>query len=142
MNFEKLKSLIFYYFFITKSYKFFKFLKSNNFEINKIISKFLSKTTKLARKLDFVEQKVQKEIKSSVDGIQKPMRKNHGLQVYPQLPPQKKYQEIIDLLDKHYQIQEIEWKDGKVSGAIYHGGKDLQRLITEAFSLFTVSNVG
>jgi sphinganine-1-phosphate aldolase len=32
------------------------------------------------------------------------------------------------------------WEDGRVSGAVYHGGKDLLALQTEAYGLFTVSN--
>jgi sphinganine-1-phosphate aldolase len=32
------------------------------------------------------------------------------------------------------------WEDGRVSGAVYHGGKDLLALQTEAYGMFTVSN--
>jgi sphinganine-1-phosphate aldolase len=32
------------------------------------------------------------------------------------------------------------WEDGMVSGAVYHGGKDLLALQTEAYGLFTVAN--
>ncbi|KAI8934561.1 hypothetical protein NX059_008259 [Plenodomus lindquistii] len=32
------------------------------------------------------------------------------------------------------------WEDGRVSGAVYHGGDDLMRLQTEAFGKFTVAN--
>lgn len=32
------------------------------------------------------------------------------------------------------------WEDGRVSGAVYHGGEDLIRLQTEAFGKFTVAN--
>lgn len=32
------------------------------------------------------------------------------------------------------------WEDGKVSGTVYHGGKDLLALQTEAYGMFTVSN--
>jgi sphinganine-1-phosphate aldolase len=37
-------------------------------------------------------------------------------------------------------MQHARWEDGKVSGAVYHGGKDLLALQTEAYGLFTVSN--
>ena len=52
-----------------------------------------------------------------------------------------KYNEVLEELDKHSQMGHVDWRDGKISGAVYHGGKDLSRLISEAFSLFTVSNV-
>lgn len=34
----------------------------------------------------------------------------------------------------------LAWKNGKVSGAVYHGGQDLSDLIAEAIKLFLVSN--
>ncbi|KAH0544843.1 hypothetical protein FGG08_001072 [Glutinoglossum americanum] len=37
-------------------------------------------------------------------------------------------------------MEHTRWEDGRVSGAVYHGGKDLTKLQTEAFGLFTVSN--
>jgi hypothetical protein len=36
----------------------------------------------------------------------------------------------------------VDWRGGRVSGAIYHGGDELSSLITEAFGLFTIANVG
>lgn len=35
---------------------------------------------------------------------------------------------------------EIVWRNGKVSGAVYHGGQDLSNLIADAIKLFLVSN--
>jgi sphinganine-1-phosphate aldolase len=37
-------------------------------------------------------------------------------------------------------MEHTRWEDGKVSGAVYHGGQELLRLQTEAFGKFTVSN--
>jgi sphinganine-1-phosphate aldolase len=37
-------------------------------------------------------------------------------------------------------MKHTRWEDGRVSGAVYHGGKELGELQTEAFGLFTVSN--
>ncbi len=86
---------------------------------------------------------VEKEIKKSVDAIQKDLCPVvPGQHNYISLPVKGlKFNEVIDELDKYSQMGEVDWRSGKVSGAIYHGGKDLTRLITEAFSLFTVSNV-
>jgi sphinganine-1-phosphate aldolase len=38
------------------------------------------------------------------------------------------------------EMKHTRWEDGRVSGAVYHGGKDLIALQTEAFGLFTVAN--
>ena len=34
----------------------------------------------------------------------------------------------------------FDWEDGKVSGTVYHGGKELSALLTDTFGLFVVSN--
>ncbi|OBZ70801.1 Sphingosine-1-phosphate lyase [Grifola frondosa] len=34
----------------------------------------------------------------------------------------------------------VDWHEGKISGAVYHGGEDLQRLIVSAFERYSVSN--
>ncbi|KAM5534548.1 hypothetical protein V8D89_011752 [Ganoderma adspersum] len=34
----------------------------------------------------------------------------------------------------------VNWKDGRVSGAVYHGGEDIQKVIVAAFERYCVSN--
>ncbi|PFH55378.1 hypothetical protein XA68_18447 [Ophiocordyceps unilateralis] len=43
-------------------------------------------------------------------------------------------------LDALAAMDHTRWEDGYVSGAVYHGGDDLIRLQTDAFSRFTVAN--
>lgn len=43
-------------------------------------------------------------------------------------------------LDEMADMEHTMWEDGRVSGAVYHGGEALIRLQTEAFGKFTVSN--
>ncbi|OCL03172.1 sphingosine-1-phosphate lyase-like protein [Glonium stellatum] len=43
-------------------------------------------------------------------------------------------------LEKLAEMEHTRWEDGRVSGAVYHGGDELLRLQTEAFGKFTVSN--
>jgi len=45
-------------------------------------------------------------------------------------------QKLNDLAD----MEHTRWEDGRVSGAVYHGGDELIKLQTEAFGKFTVSN--
>jgi sphinganine-1-phosphate aldolase len=37
-------------------------------------------------------------------------------------------------------MEHTRWEDGRVSGAVYHGGEELLKLQTEAFGQFAVSN--
>lgn len=43
-------------------------------------------------------------------------------------------------LDKLANLDHTRWEDGRVSGAVYHGGQDLLKLQAEAFGQFGVSN--
>lgn len=37
-------------------------------------------------------------------------------------------------------MEHASWEEGKVSGAVYHGGDELLNLQTEAYRMFSVSN--
>lgn len=43
-------------------------------------------------------------------------------------------------LDKLAKLDHVNWEEGYVSGAVYHGEKDLIRLQSEAFAKFIVTN--
>lgn len=43
-------------------------------------------------------------------------------------------------LQKLVDMKHTRWEDGRVSGAVYHGGKELSQLQTEAYGMFTVAN--
>ncbi|KAJ5583544.1 hypothetical protein N7535_002164 [Penicillium sp. DV-2018c] len=43
-------------------------------------------------------------------------------------------------LDKLAGLEHTRWEDGRVSGAVYHGGEELLKLQTEAFGQFGVAN--
>ena len=48
--------------------------------------------------------------------------------------------QVKEELRKHNDMKHTRWEDGYVSGAVYHGGKDLQDLQMDAFSKFATSN--
>jgi sphinganine-1-phosphate aldolase len=47
---------------------------------------------------------------------------------------------VREELKKLADMKHTRWEDGRVSGAVYHGGRELGELQTEAFGLFTVAN--
>lgn len=67
--------------------------------------------------------------------------------VYPECPPVKELPQAglsADEIDRQLtalsQLPNTKWEDGKVSGAVYHGGPDMARIWTDAFAKFAVSN--
>lgn len=47
---------------------------------------------------------------------------------------------IREELTKLAGLEHTRWEDGRVSGAVYHGGEDLLKLQAEAFGQFGVAN--
>lgn len=47
---------------------------------------------------------------------------------------------VREELDRLAGMEHTRWEDGRVSGAVYHGGDELRDLQAEAFSKFSVSN--
>ncbi|GMG41787.1 unnamed protein product [Ambrosiozyma monospora] len=49
-------------------------------------------------------------------------------------------EQVLDNLDSLQQLKHANWEDGRISGAVYHGGKELTHLQTQAFEKFAVAN--
>jgi sphinganine-1-phosphate aldolase len=64
-----------------------------------------------------------------------------GVERYTKLPAEGWSKErIMEEMERLAGMKHERWEDGRVSGAVYHGGKELRDLQTEAFGLFTVAN--
>lgn len=89
-----------------------------------------------------VREKVQKQIKETTIKIQqKLVNYGPGVNTYSRLPLEGWSPELVKKeLQLLSEMNHTRWEDGFVSGAVYHGGKDLQDLQIEAFGKFTVSN--
>ncbi|KAG7768799.1 hypothetical protein KL946_000082 [Ogataea haglerorum] len=48
--------------------------------------------------------------------------------------------EVLEKLDELSRLKAANWKDGKLSGAVYHGGEELIDLQSEAYHKFAVAN--
>ncbi|RKO90708.1 pyridoxal phosphate-dependent transferase, partial [Blyttiomyces helicus] len=85
---------------------------------------------------------VKREIAKQIRGVQKSViQETPGEKRYVALPQQGLAEtDVRAELIRYQRMGHVDWKGGKVSGAIYHGGDDISALITEAFGLFTISN--
>ncbi|KAF2460231.1 sphingosine-1-phosphate lyase 1 [Lineolata rhizophorae] len=63
------------------------------------------------------------------------------VQRFTRLPPEAWSDERVQReLETLAGMEHTRWEDGRVSGAVYHGGKDLARIQTEAYEMFAVAN--
>ncbi|KAJ2799231.1 Dihydrosphingosine phosphate lyase, partial [Coemansia helicoidea] len=85
---------------------------------------------------------VQRDIAKAVKEIEKSMRID--------LPGETKYRaipdaamsedEIFAVLQRRQDEAGVDWKNGRASGAVYHGGEELGRLTNKAYAMFNLSN--
>ncbi|KAJ3016960.1 hypothetical protein HKX48_003786 [Thoreauomyces humboldtii] len=85
---------------------------------------------------------VKKEIAKQIKSIEKKMvRVAPGEKVYRALPTTGLSEPAVRKeLDRYQSMGDVDWKAGRISGAIYHGGEEVSALITDAFSRFTITN--
>lgn len=90
-----------------------------------------------------LKNKVDAEVNKTKIIMEKEMIRNNNLvKDFPQLPINGLSSDLIlQELDKlNTTIPHSDWEDGKVSGAVYHGGHDLIHLQSQAFEKFCVAN--
>lgn len=90
-----------------------------------------------------VKRKVAQELGKTVKMIEGELMKNdENLLQFPQLPeegiPSDEVISEIDLVQ--LSLAHSDWANGKVSGAVYHGGKDLLHLQLVAYEKYSVAN--
>lgn len=86
--------------------------------------------------------KVDKEVKTALEDLQKKLvPSGPDVDRYLTLPKEGwSPEKVREELGKLAGMKHTRWEDGRVSGAVYHGGEDLLKLQTEAFGQFGVAN--
>ena len=49
-------------------------------------------------------------------------------------------QALLERLQRWQSCESAHWKEGQVSGAVYHGGDDLVRFLVQVYGMFSLSN--
>jgi sphinganine-1-phosphate aldolase len=89
-----------------------------------------------------VRGQVDKQVTAAIEGLEsKLVASGPGVTRYLTLPKEGwTPAQIRAELDKLVNMEHTRWEDGRVSGAVYHGGKDLLKIQAEAFEQFGVAN--
>lgn len=93
-------------------------------------------------RLPGVRDKVQAQVSDSLLKLERKLvPSGPGVERLTSLPAEGwSEEEVRKKLNELADMEHTRWEDGRVSGAVYHGGDELIRLQTEAFGKFTVSN--
>lgn len=104
-------------------------------------SLFLNFFTYLKR-IPWVKAKINTEMGKMLGDMRKSIIQKHdGVPAYTHLPPKPlSTDEILEQLALLEKSGHTHWEDGKVSGTVYHGGKELVEVSSKAYELFIWSN--
>jgi len=93
-------------------------------------------------KLPFVQAKVRADVDKAIMELEtKLVPSGPGVTKYTALPATGwTADQVREELKKLEEMKHTRWEDGRVSGAVYHGGDELSDLQGEAFRKFGVSN--
>ncbi|PNS16694.1 Sphingosine-1-phosphate lyase [Sphaceloma murrayae] len=89
-----------------------------------------------------IRTRVDAQVRSAIHGLeQKLLPSEPGVARYTALPVEGwSAEQVRGELQKLGEMKHTKWEDGRVSGAVYHGGKELCDLQAEAFGRFGVAN--
>lgn len=91
----------------------------------------------IRRKIDAELGKVIKDVETSLLQVEQ----KSGIKSLTSLPDKSTpVGDVIALLNKRKQLEHVDWRNGRVSGTVYHGGRELSELIGQAFSMFSHTN--
>lgn len=94
------------------------------------------------QQIPFVKSKVDKEVNQALQKIENQLiDRSPAITYYSTIPSTGwSIDEVTSELEKSTKMKHTKWEDGRVSGAVYHGGDKILQLQTKAYSLFSVAN--
>jgi len=92
------------------------------------------------RALPGAKQMVNKELEKTMKDLEDSLRIK-GDEVIDQIPTEGwSHERILNLMNQLQKSEENRWKEGKVSGVVYHGEDEHTNMMSKVFSLFALSN--
>jgi sphinganine-1-phosphate aldolase len=143
-NASSLRNIIFVLFLLRWIKKSFYLLRGHGLvgTLSLASSRVYKATYKLLMRAPGVRSRINKQIAAAVKDIEH--------KVAPQVPGVARYltvpkepwpaEQLTAELAQLAEMKRTRWEDGKVSGAVYHGGMELLRLQATAMEMFGVAN--
>ncbi|KAI0630423.1 PLP-dependent transferase [Trametes polyzona] len=143
---ENVKTAIVAYLIITRALRAGRHVRARGLvqSVQDIYKWVLQESLLLALRFPSARKKVETELgKARLEIEQKLVPQGPGVTRHLTLPEQGRDTEWI-LAEMAKMDEEagnhVDWRDGKVSGAVYHGGEDMQKVIIAAMERYCVSN--
>ncbi|KAI5960229.1 DPL1 [Candida margitis] len=110
--------------------------------VKKVYRVVLTGISQRVMELPFIKSKVDKGLQESIAQIEKSVIQNDdSLKQFSELPNKGLSNTAVnDELVKLQDLKHTDWINGRVSGAVYHGGDDLLKLQSEAYHKYSVAN--
>jgi sphinganine-1-phosphate aldolase len=142
--FNSLRNVIFILFLLRWTRKAFYQLKGRGF-LGTAVEAYVSARRSLYKiflRLPGVKSKVDKDVSDAVAKIEnKLVPRGPGISRFLTLPTTGWTPDQVRAeLEKLGEMSHTRWEDGRVSGAVYHGGNEMMKVQAEAFERFGVSN--
>ncbi|GLB37008.1 putative PLP-dependent transferase [Lyophyllum shimeji] len=146
INLENAKTLLFWYVILTQSIKAQRHLRARGIvaTAREIYTWIAQRVIHLLLRLPSTAEKVETQLnKAKLDIENKLVPKGADVVRHLSLPEHGQTPEWIfsqmELMDTEMGNQ-ANWRHGKLSGAVYHGGDDLEKVIVQAYQRYCVSN--
>ncbi|QDS74098.1 hypothetical protein FKW77_009691 [Venturia effusa] len=144
LNLDLLRNVVFVWFLLRWSRKLLYQLKGRGIfgTAKELYTSLRRNAYTLFLSLPGIREKVQAQIDDAKVGLEKKLvPRTPGVERFTSLPKDGwSVDQVRDELKKLAEMKHTRWEDGRVSGAVYHGGKEVGDLWTETFGLFAVSN--
>src|ERR1043165_7897270 len=110
--------------------------------LSRVDPRLLSAAERLLRKVPMVRERIDRETDELLGELEpklKPYRDT--VASYPRLPEDgRPREEILDLVNQLRQREESRWKEGYVSGAVYHGDEAHIAFLNQVYALSSQVN--
>nr|XP_046209538.1 sphingosine-1-phosphate lyase 1-like isoform X1 [Oncorhynchus gorbuscha] len=112
------------------------------FQQETLTSRIKKQSFRLIRKIPFVGAAIQTQLNKALDDMSVSLcALKEGMNYTKQLPEQGLTQaEVLDRISEYETLNEVDWENGRVSGAVYWGDQTLTKLLVKVYGDFAWSN--
>ncbi|XP_051935901.1 sphingosine-1-phosphate lyase 1 isoform X1 [Hippocampus zosterae] len=117
-------------------------LKGFLFQQESLLSRMKKQCFRLIRKIPFVGGAIQSQLNKALDDMSASLCTLKNGMSYTQKLPSKglSQSQVLDKISEYQTLNEVQWQNGCVSGAVYWGDEALTKLLVKVYGDFAWSN--